>query len=53
MVHLSRTPRLEKHFVQSCQEPCGQEPKKGRNQFQFSQVYYVKSCSQEPLGAQN
>jgi hypothetical protein len=30
-VHLSRTPRSEKHFVQSCQEPCGQEPKEGRN----------------------
>jgi hypothetical protein len=23
----------KKHFVQSCQEPCGQEPKEGRNQF--------------------
>jgi hypothetical protein len=31
--HLSRTPRSQKHFVQSCQEPCGQEPKEGRNQF--------------------
>jgi len=31
-VHLSRTPSLEKHHVKSCQEPCGQEPKEGRNQ---------------------
>jgi hypothetical protein len=52
-MHLSRTPHSEKHFVQSYQEPCGQEPKEGRNQFQFSQVYYVKSYSQEPLVGQN
>jgi hypothetical protein len=50
---LSKTPRSEKHFVQSCQEPCGQEPKEGRNQFQFSQVCYVKSCNQEPPSGQN
>jgi hypothetical protein len=32
MVHLSRTPHSEKHYFQSCQEPCGQEPKEGRSQ---------------------
>ncbi len=41
------------HHVKSCQEPRGQEPKEGRNQFQFCQVYFVKSCSQEPPGGQN
>jgi len=43
----------KKQFVQSCQEPCAQEPKEGWNQFQFSQVRYVKSCSQEPPVGQN
>jgi hypothetical protein len=52
-VHLSKTPSSEKHFVQSWQEPYGQEPKEGRNQFQSCQVCYVKSCSQKPPGGQN
>jgi len=52
-VHLSKTPSPEKHPIKSCQEPCGQEPKEGRNQFQSCQVCSVKSCNQEPPGGQN